>query len=200
MRDQRTLWVSNHNQQIKGGGFDPLRVVLPKQGETVREAWERRRLSGIYPRSIRAFSFDPYPFWFDFHHVATMWSDVFGADALKTKVFDGRSFWRNFTDLAGLPDELETAAGRQDNPSLQKWVIRSKSAFKRIVPLYIFGRLNPLRLRISQGDFLNDLGGGRLDLSADQKKRIFDSFAASNARLGAEFMGLDGSPFVSGGI
>ena len=64
-----------------------------------------------------------------------MWPDVFGADALKTKVFDGRSFWRNFTDLAGLPDELETAAGRQDNPSLQKWVIRSKSAFNRIVPL-----------------------------------------------------------------
>jgi hypothetical protein len=130
-------------------------------------------------------------YYYNYDKMLTVWAAAFGDDAINVRVFERKAltngdvvddiFGLMGIDRAGLsiPDTL--------NPSLDARALQFLQLFRKSVPRYVDGALNP-----EHGDVVRALEalpqGPKYRVPAEVMQRIADLFAASNARVARRYL------------
>lgn len=123
------------------------------------------------------------PGYFDYGALVTRWAAVFGEANLRVRVFErerliGGGILDDFAHTAGLPMPLSPAP-RRSNPSLSPTGIRVLGAVNAVVPRFVLGRANPLRVPVKAAVERLFPGDGPV-VRAREAAAFYERFAASN--------------------
>ena len=179
LRKQDELWASHYSTSVKLGY---RQKIAPPSDARKRE-------------------------FLDFEGLCARWSQVFGIDKLKIRIFDARELRdgdliTDFLHASGL--NLDVSSFRRpvrQNPSLDPKLLEFMRRFNEHLP-YASGRTN-FRPDPGQGNLMKiveELSTGKRKLLGDWRQGLMAEFAESNRRVAREYLGrADGRLFPDDG-
>ncbi|MBL0887538.1 hypothetical protein [Myceligenerans indicum] len=163
---------------------DDVTVVLylRPQHEVALSLYSTRMKAGLPPTNPLSED-SAEPGYFDYGGLVTRWATVFGAANLRVRTFEpdrliGGSILDDFADVTRLPVALRRSGGRA-NPSLSPRGIRVLGAANTVVPRFLLGRVNPLRLPLTRLVEQLFRGSGPV-VDPDEAATFYERFAESN--------------------
>ena len=121
------------------------------------------------------------------------WASVFGADAIKPRIFSRTEFINgdlidDFAATAGIAIDESFAKPEVENVGLTHEAIHFLRAFNEHVPLYVDGHRNPLRHRLLP--YLSeDFPGVGLKVTRPEVEKLLNSVEATNSTAGEKYFG-----------
>lgn len=159
----RTLLISNEHchgrlsrredvlrlVKLLGAPFDNVKVIvyLRRQDRMAVSQHSSRLRGGVMDEMLPTYGPKP-PAYYDFHHLMSLYADVFGAEALVPRLFErdrliGGDVVHDFFEIAGLPVSVPSVP--KENLALSRQQARFLTLFNPLYPLLINDQLNPAR-------------------------------------------------------
>jgi len=134
---------------------------------------------------------------FHYHHMLTLWENVFGFENLRVNIFDKSKFFQedvisDFIYTLNLPIKYEKGKEKRENLSFGRKKLAFLKEFNTFIPEIINHKVNPSRGNIEKLLETMDIEDEPIDMSNIEKSKFLERFAQGNKEISNRyFHGVD---------
>jgi hypothetical protein len=144
--------------------------------------------SSVFPEIKRGQSL---PRYFDYNTTLIQLEDVFGKENINVRLFESEFFkggdlLADFRAVCGIPDGPALLPVDRENESLSPSAITFYKHFNKVVPRFVSGAPNPIRLGLNAA-MSKEFSGRGPEVSADMARTFYGNFLPGNREISQRY-------------